>query len=382
VSAHALIFWTAGAVLVYTYLLFPAVLFVVSRIFRFKSRTDHEYLPGVTVLIAAYNEQAVIRQKVENALALDYPPEKLEIRIGSDASTDDTDTILGSFGARITFIRFNERQGKSNILNALAAGMTGEIIVFSDANTMFAPDAIRKLVRHFADERVGGVCGRLILEGETAAVLGNFEKRYWKMESGLKVWEGMLGRVMGANGAIYAIRKSLFRPIPTRRLLMDDFFMALQVLGQHKKIVYETVAYATESPSLRDAGEFNRKIRIARANFNFLWTQPGVFFTYDLIFLFLFISHKLLRWVAPFILIGVLVLNALLVCTAELYLYLLAAQGVFYFTALIGLFLRKAVPLLAAPYYFVSMNAAMLIGFFKSLLPRQSISWKRVEREP
>lgn len=373
------VFLCSAGILVYTYLLFPIVLWFLSAIMRFKSRADETLEPSAAILFAACNEEKVIREKIENILSLDYPREKLEIHIGSDASEDKTDEIIKSFGDRIRFKRIEPRQGKSNVLNTIAVGCDCEIFIFSDANTMYKEDAVRKLVRHFADERIGGVCGKLVLKGQTEAALGEWEKSYWSVESVIKSWEGRLGRVLGANGAIYAIRKELFSPIPTKRLLMDDFFMGIHVLKKYKRFIFDPEAMAFEGLSEKDAGEFTRKIRIARANFNYLWTQPGVLLSANLLFLFLFVSHKLFRWFSPFLMILCLGTNGLL-AFLPVFRFVLLLQLIFYFFALIGLSLGKKWKCFAVPYYFVSMNAALFLGFFQSLSSRQTISWKRVER--
>ncbi len=364
----------------YTYALFPVVLTLIARLFPFKSKYDNSNLPKVSLLIAAYNEEAIIKKKIENVLSLKYPQEKIEVIIGSDASSDRTDEIISQFGEQINFIRFNSRSGKSVVLNKLVKMASGDVLVFSDANTLFNSDAINKMVPYFSDKRVGGVCGKLNIEGETDSSLGRWEKHYWDMESKIKENEGRLGRVMGSNGAIYAIKKELYSDIPTNRLLMDDFFITLNVLKQHKKVVYEKNAGATEGTSAFDIGEFTRKKRISTANFNYLWSQIDILFSSDVLFTLIFLSHKLVRWLSPFLLIGALVLNSLLV-EDEKYIYLLLFQIVFYFLSLIGLFSKSKVRVLSAPYYFVSVNVALFLGFFLSLVPKQSATWKRVDRK-
>lgn len=379
-SCFQTLFWVSLGLLVYTYAAYPVLLWLFAPLFRFRSRFDEGQTPAVALLIAAHNEQDVIAQKIDNALKLDYPSHRIEIWIGTDACTDRTDEILSGYGNKIRVVRFSVRQGKSAILNQLVERTSAEIIIFSDANTFFAPEAVRKLVRHFADSRIGGVCGRLTLQGETPSVLGQWEKGYWEFESRVKALEGKVGRVMGANGAIYAIRRKLYRPIPLDRLLMDDFFITLSVLTAGYRVIFEPWAKASESTSALDKGEYSRKVRIARANFNFLWLRPGIFTMRDIGLGLLFTSHKLIRWFAPFLLISALISNLVVVRTGMIYATAFGCQITLYLIALLGALLRKRMRFLAGIYYFVSMNAAMLAGFFQSLKRQQPAAWKRVER--
>lgn len=379
----AVFLWLCIAGVVYAYFLYPLVIWGLARVFgrQRQPRGGGAELPGVSLLIAAYNEAAVIEERIQNALALDYPPDKLEIVIASDGSSDATGDIVRRYADRgVRLLDFRQRRGKSAVLNSAVPEARGEIVVFSDANTMFDRDALRKLVPWFRDPNVGVVCGRLVLVDPHTG--SNCDGLYWKYETILKKCEGRLGALLGTNGAIYALRKELFSPIPPTTIV-DDFVIPLQAkLHTGCEIVYECGAVAREETAPDVGCEFRRRTRIGAGGFQaigLLWRlldprRGWVAFT--------FLSHKVLRWVCPFLLIGALVGN-LLLYDVPFYRGLLSAQLGFYLLSFVMALLPTrlgALKPLRLTTMFTSMNAALFFGFCRWLGGSQKSAWQRTPR--
>lgn len=366
---------SAGAI-VYSYAIYPLLLALVpSR--RREQPTEPAEWPSVSVLISVYNEEKHITARIENLLALDYPPDKLEILIGSDGSTDRTNELVRqSPDARVRLHAFEQRGGKPGVLNRLVPQARGELLVFSDANAMFAPDALRKLARHFAGPQIGGVCGRLVLHGETSET---DEGPYWKLETYLKTRESALDSCLGANGAIYAIRKSCWPGIPDNTFV-DDFVIGMRVREQGVRLIYDTEAVATEELPQSVGHEMTRRIRIGAGDFQALFLCWRSLLPWRGLYVWSFWSHKVLRWVAPFFMIAVLVANAALLPSA-VFAALLALQLTFYLLAIVGSMMRRRkIVLFSAPHYFVVINLSLLFGFFRLITGTQQAAWKRTAR--
>jgi cellulose synthase/poly-beta-1,6-N-acetylglucosamine synthase-like glycosyltransferase len=334
--------------------------------------------------LAAYNEDKIIEEKIRNCFEIEFPREDLEILIGSDGSTDHTEAIAAKYAPGIKLFTLPRRSGKSAVLNQLVPRAQGDIVVFCDANTMLLKNALQKLLQPFEDPRVGCVCGRLILHDGGHSALGIGESIYWNLESEIKKMEGRLGIVIGANGGIYAIRKELFASIPTDRKVMDDFFTTTRVLIAGRDAVYEPQAIGSEETSLDAYGEFHRKVRISQANFNLLPSYLPLLNPLRPLVAYGFFSHKFLRWIAPLILLFLLVVNAVLVPASPLYAGLLGLQAFFYACAALGYLgngRTRGYKFLLIPFYFVSMNAALFIGMVKSIFAKKDMGiWNRVER--
>ena len=265
----AVVFWVAVGCVLHTYVIYPLLLVALDAIAQARGAWGYLGgnerrrppaqigLPSVSVLIAAFNEQDCIARRVENLLAQDYPPDKLEILIGSDASTDETDAIVQRYGARGVKLSRAERCGKAGVLSRLVALAKGDVLVMTDANTEFERDAIRHLVQPLRDDEVGLVCGRLRLHSPAGAPVT--EGAYWKLESLLKLYESRRGCVMGANGGIYAVRKDLFPPLPAGTVV-DDFVAALRVLAAGSKVAYEPEAVAHEETAPDHVGEDRKSV--------------------------------------------------------------------------------------------------------------------------
>ncbi|MDE2213828.1 MAG: glycosyltransferase family 2 protein [Candidatus Omnitrophica bacterium] len=343
---------------------------------------EAQRLPTVSVIIAAYNEEAVIEQRMENCLVSTYPPELLEVIIASDGSTDKTNEIVRRYEERgIKLYAFKQRRGKVNVLNEVVAKARGEILVFSDANAMFARDAITKIVRHFQDSMVGCVCGSLHFIKADESETIELEGFYWKFETFLKRVEGKLGACLGANGAIFAVRKNLFYCCPPDTIV-EDFVISMKVLEKGFKALYDPQAVAFEHTAKKIIQEKQRRVRIGAGDYQaltMLWPMLDPRKGFGSV---AFWSHKVLRWCVPFFLFIALAANIVLALHFP-YGVLLAMQLVFYGCALIGQILsrrEKKVKIFNLCYYFVSMNLALFLGFLRFVSGTQKVTWDRTQR--
>ncbi len=386
------LFWGAALLLVHTYFLYPVFLFVIDGIdqvlrnVRFMKRGVEELspqvgkdLPKVTLVVAAYNEASCIAEKITNSLALDYPADKFELIIGSDGSSDGTDDLVRQCKDPRVKLSAAPRAGKTSVLNRCIPIATGEIVVLSDANTMLDKNAVKRLVAHFQDEEVGAVCGKLKLYNPTKRDYE--ESAYWSYESLIKFYEGKHGAVMGANGGLYAIRRPLFTALPPSTIV-DDFVIPLRIMDHGYRVNYEATAVAYEETTEDYDKEFGRRARIAAGNFQSLRMVPGLLSPSAGFRAFAFWSHKLLRWCAP-ALMGLAFLANVFLVNSFFYRITLIAQLAFYALALAG----KLGALHGAPkkvasiaYYFVTMNAAIAVGFWRFLRNTQRAAWDRTAR--
>lgn len=365
------LFALAFAVPAYSYFVFPAVLFVLARLRAkdFQQSGSHE--PTVSLLISAYNEATVIEEKIKNSLVLDYPAGKLQILVLDDGSTDGTDEIAGRFaGEGVVHCRIDGRGGKNVAINEAWPQVTGEIAVFSDANSLYERDAIRRLAGHFADGRIGCVCGELrYISLESGSALG--ENLYWKYEQYLKKLQSTMGEVLVLNGSIFAIRSALFQPLHPK--IANDFQTPVFVAAQDFSIVYEPGAVALEKVAESAGDEFGRKARIIARGFE-------GFFYYLTRFrgmrLFQFVSQKFLRWNVWLAMLVMLATNALLL-DHLLFRMLLGAQLGFYALAALGPLLNRVkLPGIGIPYYFCLINLGALVGFWRFVSRRQKANWE------
>lgn len=374
-----LLFWACAGIIVYTYLGYPVVAWAMSRL-RPRPVRREAIEPRVSLVIAAYNEERVIRQKIANTLALDYPRDRLEVVIVADGSTDGTVDIARTHASQdIVVLHEPGRKGKTSALNRAAVVCTAEILFFSDANTEYQPDVIRKLVRSFADPEVGGVSGRKIILGDAERVATQGETSYWGYESFLKTCESRMGSIVTADGEIFALRASLFDPMPAE-IVHDDMYLTLCLVRDGHRVVYDNEAVSGEHASKSLWDEFHLKVRYASAGFQIVRRFPWLTLLPVSLFGVQFLSHKVLRWTAPLFLIGTLVASALLPGT--LYRAAFWAQALFYGCAAVGWLLpaaRRPRPLYY-PVYFTMGNLAALTGLARALFRGQSTRWRRAER--
>ena len=363
----------AGA-LIYSYVIYPMLLAMVTRRVPTAPRDPQEW-PTVTILVSVYNERKHIAARLANFLALDYPSERVQFLVGSDGSTDETEDILSScVDPRLRFERMPARGGKPRVLNRLVSLAGNELLVFTDANTMFAADALKKLARHFQNPAIGGVCGRLQLEGKSETDEG----LYWRLETFLKTRESRLDSCLGANGGIYAIRRTMWPGLPNNAFA-DDFVIGMRVRENGSRVIYDPDAVAVEDMPEKVSAEFARRVRIGAGGYQSLVLCWRSLLPWRGMYTWAFWSHKVLRWLGPFFMVGALVANVLMPSGAWRSA-ILAVQLLFYALAAIGATSLGRSTVFTVPQYFLAMNYALLMGFFRFLTGRQRAAWQRTTR--
>jgi biofilm PGA synthesis N-glycosyltransferase PgaC len=367
------LFWVSAFLAVYPYLVFPALLVLMRRIMPRPPRKA-PVEPTVSLLVTAYNEEDVIAAKIENSLALDYPADRLEVVIASDGSSDATNAIAARLadGTRVRFVAFPVNRGKLSAMNDVVTQLTGEIVVFSDASAMIAPDSIRVLVSNFADPAVGAVSGAYLVRNTSAAALGQQEDFYWRFEKALKAAEADVSSTLGAHGSMYAIRRELY-PFPERGVINDDFVIPMRIVARGYRAVYEPAAVAVEEAQEMEG--FRRRVRIASGNIQQLGELPRLLMPPRLLPLFFFISHKAMRLLVPPAMIACFVANLFLL-GEPLYTALFVGQLAFYALALGGAAFALRPRLLRLPYYFSMVNAGLLVAVFERAVRRRPVAWR------
>lgn len=374
-----MLFWGAAALAAYTYIGFP-LLVVLRGLVRQRSYRSAAIEPTVSLIIAAHNEAKSIRGKLENVLALDYPAHRLEVVIASDGSTDGTDAIVQEYAGRGVRLLSLPRQGKAPALNAAVAASTGEILVFSDANSIYAPQAIRALVRPFADPAVGGVAGnQCYLKQGAAGKVNAGEHSYWDFDRKLKEYESMAGNTISATGAIYAIRRTLFQPVPGG--VTDDFTLSTGVIAQGRRLVFAPDAIAYEPVSGTSEAEFARKVRVITRGLRAVQLRSELLnpFRYGFYALQLF-SHKVLRRLVVLPLLVLALVTPLLWAKGRLYRLAALAEALFAGLAAAGYGLQhtslgRKKPF-AIPFYFVMVNFAALLAALNVVRGRKIERWE------
>lgn len=387
------IFWICLSVIFYTYIGYGILLFLlvkVKRTYLHKSTArdcQEGRTPSCSVLIAAYNEEAFIRQKILNTLSLDYPQGLLNVYIVADGSTDNTIEIIREY-PEITLLFSQSRRGKVHAINRAMQFINSEIVVFTDANTFLNKDALKNMCRNYNDPQTGGVAGeKRIFIGREADASTAGENLYWRYESALKRWDSEINTTIGAAGELFSIRRNLYDTVPIKTIL-DDFLISMRIAKKGYKIVYEPDAYAIETSSSNVKEEYKRKTRIAAGGIQSIIALKSLLNPIKHPMLsFQYISHRVLRWsVTPFLLLVVLLLNGLLLVETSLLVYkiLFLTQISFYILAFIGFLLEKKelrLKIAFVPYYFCMMNYSIFVGIFNYLRNEQSSVWDKVERK-
>ena len=376
------LFWVALAVVAYTYVGYAMIIALLAR-WRARPVLKNNITPTITVLVAAYNEEGCIASKIENALALDYPADKLELAIVTDGSTDRTPEIVSSYAERgVKLLHQPERRGKAAALARAFSLTQGEVVVFSDANCFFQKDALRKLVRNLADPDVGAVGGakRMLREKETVA--GQGEGLYWRYESFLKRCDSAVSSVMGVPGEVWAARREAY-VLPEPDTLLDDFVASLRMVEAGWRVVFEPEALAYEEASPNLSAEWARRVRNAAGGWQAFFKLRGMLHHRSRLVTFQYLSHRMMRWmVAPTLLAPLFAANLALALTAgPFYVLTLAGQLAFYGMAGLGWLLAwrgSQVGWLLAPFYVCMLNAAALVGGRRFLAGRQPVTWKKV----
>ena len=391
----ALLFWMAFVVIFYTYFGYPLLIWIISS-FIPKSEFSKHQTPYVTLLIAAYNEETVIEDKLINSLSIDYPKEKLQILVITDGTTDQTPAIVKKYAdLGIELLHQPERRGKMAAINRAMAHARGEIIVFSDANNYYQPDTLKKLITPFSNLEVGAVSGAKVIDRGDGA-LGASEGLYWKYESFIKQQESRLGSCTSVSGEILAIRKNTYNT-PPDNIINDDFYIAMQVIRQGHRLAYVPEAKSSERVSLTAKDEIIRRTRINAGRYQAI-AMAGHLLPFNRpILVWQIISHKFLRPLVPFCMIVLVISNL----TAVLYppkaggaiylqppfgVFMLGLQMLFYILAWIGARplkqenQSKLIRLLYLPTFLTNSNIAALYGFFQYLRGQQSHIWERIQR--
>lgn len=365
---YSIIYWIAVSMPLYAYVGYPLVLLGLGLIIRRPVKKAH-IQPWLSLLIPARNEARVIERKIRNSLALEYPADRLEVVIVSDGSTDETVAIARRFerAGRVRVIAFAKNRGKMAVLNAAVAELRGEIVVFSDASALLAPDSVRRLVDNFADPSVGAASGHYQVIRPADVNIGASENLYWKYETFLKTQESQLSSTLGGHGQLHAIRKELY-PFPPAETINDDYVIPLAVLSRGFRAVYEPAALVYEEA--REMTGFARRIRIMAGNLQQLRRFP-----LQPLPLFFFLSHKVFRLLAPFAMIAALIANLFLL-GALVYVALFGAQLAFYTLAVFGLTGRLRPRALSLPFYFCMVNFAAFFGLYHALTRRKGMVWK------
>jgi cellulose synthase/poly-beta-1,6-N-acetylglucosamine synthase-like glycosyltransferase len=372
--------WSSLGVIFYTYAGYPLLLALIAPRRRTAPPVAIAH-PSVTVIVAAYNEARFIGEKIRTTLASDYPADRLQLIVVSDGSTDETDAIAAVFDdPRLCLLRTGRRGGKAAALNLARPQARGEILVYSDANVLFRPDAIARLVENFADPRCGLVSGRVELQSmDSEEPLG--EGAYMRYERFICAKESALHSMIGTDGGMFAVRAALVDDVPAH-VILDDFYIAMGVADRGYRLRYEPRAVAFEKVPARVSQEFRRKVRIAAGGFQVLghmallrrpWRAP--------LFVAMFISHKLLRWLSGFALLVAWAANFALLDHSGYGALLLLQLGAY--GAALGALLAKPLRrnrFFYPFYYFGAINLACVVGFFRFLRQRQPAAWQRVDR--
>lgn len=386
-----IIFWISIFLVVYTFVGYGFFLYIlvrIKRLFRkpFVFKTEG-VLPTVTILIAAYNEEDIIEDKIENTLLLNYPKDKIQAIFITDGSSDSTAAKVAGFN-EVMLLHEDNRAGKMAAIKRAIPFIEGEITVFTDANTFLNRDAILELVKHYQNPKVGAVAGeKRILVEETADASSAGEGFYWKYESKLKKWDYELYSNVGAAGELFSIRTALYEPVESDTII-DDHMIAMRIAEKGFIIAYEPEAYAMETASADVKEELKRKIRIAAGGIqSIMRLKKAANPFHNPVFTFQYISHRVLRWtITPFLLFLVFILNAVIAIATPVLFYkvLFVLQVLFYGLSLTGLYFERRnirVKALFIPYYFCVMNYAVLAGIIRYYKKNQSAAWEKSKRK-
>ena len=375
-----MVFGLSAVALFYTYAGYPLLLALVSAL-RPRQVQRGAFEPTVSIIITAYNEERDLAAKIENTLALDYPRELLEIIVTSDCSTDRTDEITRSFAGRgVQLYRQPERLGKTAAQNAAVEQADGEIILFSDATSLYQPNAVRAMMPSFADTSVGCVAGRLEYLNGSDSRVGRGARSYWSYETFLKRHESRVGSLIGASGCLYAVRAAAY--VPLYHEACSDFIIATKMVEQGLRAVYEPNAVCTEQTNRQSDKELKMRVRIIAQTFTDLWRHRSLlnpirsgFYGVQLL------SHKVMRYLVPFFLMGLFVSSGVLAPGSLFYRLMFAAQIVCYACPALAWMLDRVgirSSLLAFPQYFMLANLASLIGCYKFLRGQRYASWEPI----
>ena len=375
-------FWVSFIVVFYIYIGYPVMAHLLSLLY--KERRQEKYIyPDISIIMSVYNEEENIANKLKSIFELDYPKEKIEILIGSDGSTDGTDEIASAAsrprndegegprndGFPLRLYKQEKRSGKPSVLNMLVKEAKGEILVFTDARQALDKDSVKELVKNFSDPKIGSVSAELFFREEETQT-GRGVGLYWEYEKFIRKAESRIGSMLGATGALYAIRRSLYSEVPSD-LLLDDMYIPMAVIQKGYRAIFDNKAKIYDKYSSGAREEFARKVRTLAGNFQLfvkmVWARVW----------WQFISHKFMRLLAPYFLGLMFLSNFDLVGDGVFYAVFMMAQLLFYIAASLGMAFKEKSKLLDIPYMFCVMNAAAVEGLGKFLLGKQEVTWKK-----
>ncbi len=390
----ALFFWGGIFLVFYTYIGYGIVLYLLvklKRIFGHIQKTTNTYMPDVTFVVAAYNEESYINDKIQNCLDFDYPKDKIHFLFVTDGSSDETPNLINSFNYPQNFSwslhHDDARNGKIAAVERIMPFVKTPIVIYTDANTHVNKGAIKMIARHYQNPKVGAVAGeKRISMGEKEDASAAGEGMYWKYESKLKQWDSELNTVVGAAGELFSLRTELYEPV-SKDMVIEDFFMTLRIAQKGYKVVYEPKAFAVEASSASVKEELKRKIRIAAGGIQAIVRLAPLLniFKYGLLS-FQYISHRVLRWTLAPVALVLIFLSNIYLCSktgSTTYLIFMGLQILFYGMALVGYLLEKRkikVKALFVPYYFTMMNYAVFRGIFRYFKGSQSVVWEKAKR--
>jgi len=385
-----IIFWASIIVILYTYIGYPLLIYFLSSFYKKPVRGKYIY-PTVSLLVAAYNEEARIENKIKTLLELDYPDERIEILIGSDGSTDKTEEIISKYtNDKIKLFRLPQRQGKPSVLNMLVPQAKGELLVFTDARQTLDKNALKELVKNFCDPKVGSASGELFYINEDDNKPGAGLGLYWSYEKFIRKSESRMGSMLGATGAFYAIRKELFMPLP-EDLILDDVYTPMKIVSKGYRAIFDAKAKVFDKVFNETKDEFLRKSRTLAGNFQLFVYLRELFNPLKGKISWQFFSHKFLRLMVPFLLMIVFVSNVGVVVSLKIgtvpfgdspyfsyfYWIFLWLQVAFYACAFLGMVFKHRNRVLDIPYMFCVMNSAAVVGLHRFLTRKEHALWEK-----
>lgn len=381
------LFWASFALLFYSFIGYGLLLYGLVKVknsFTKPKPVDAGFQPLVTLVVPCYNEASILHEKVENCLQLDYPKDRLQLVFITDGSTDDSVDVLRTY-ANLTVLHSSRRGGKTAAENRAMQHITTPVVVFSDANTLLNADAIKNIVRHFADEKVGCVAGeKRILSGDKDVASAAGEGAYWKYESFLKKLDSQLYSAVGAAGELVAFRTALYEAMPEDTIL-DDFIQSMSIAAKGYKIIYEPDAYAVETAAASIKEELKRKVRICAGGWQAMQRLSGRLSPVKLpVLYFQYFSHRVLRWTLnPLLMLLLFFCNIPLAVNSQFFVVVLYVQAIFYCFSLAGYVLEEIqmkTKVFFLPYYFCMMNYSVVAGLLRFLRGSQSAIWEKNSR--
>lgn len=369
-----LIFDISILMILYAYLGYPVIIWIISKIYSKPVKKETIY-PFVSIVISVYNEEKNIERKIKNCIEMDYPKDKLEILIGSDGSNDKTNEIVENIISDVVkFYNFKTRQGKISVLNYLIPKAKGDIILFADSRQIFEKNVLKEIVNNFADQKVGCVSGELILKGSENSNIGEGIGLYWNYEKFLRKTESIIDSMLGATGAIYAIRKNLFISPPSD-MLLDDVYIPLKIVEQGYRAVFESNAKAYDEVSKTSEAESKRKIRTLAGNWQIFVKLKNMFNPFTCRVAVQLFSHKLLRVLVPYFLIIAFGANIFLM-NSIFYQIFFILQSIFYLFAILGfMFVKYKIKIFNIAYTFCMLNIDAIRGLYVFLSNKQKVTW-------